>query len=51
MNTGYRTEDQSHLEGQQKYFEEAELWYLVYTLIEAGHQFHVIGKKVGDVRP
>lgn len=34
-----------------KYFDEPELWYLVYSLIEAGHLFHSSGKKVGDVRP
>lgn len=36
---------------KQKFFDEPELWYLVYTLITAGHEFHEKGEKVGDVRP
>lgn len=34
-----------------KYFEETELWYLVYSLLEAAHFFHSRSLKVGDVRP
>jgi len=36
---------------KQKFFDETELWYLIYTLISAGHEFHKNGRKVGDVRP
>ena len=36
---------------QHKLFEESELWYLVYTLLAAGNDFHESGKKVGDIRP
>jgi hypothetical protein len=36
---------------QQKLFEEPELWYLVYTLLAAGNDFHETGQKVGDIRP
>jgi serine/threonine protein kinase len=34
-----------------KFFEEAELWYLVYSVISAGEAFHSAGLKIGDVRP
>lgn len=34
-----------------KYFEEAELWYLVYSMILAGSHFHAHGEKLGDIRP
>jgi serine/threonine protein kinase len=34
-----------------KCFEEAELWYLVFSIIHAADAFHASGKKVGDVRP
>lgn len=34
-----------------KFFEEAELWYLVYSVISAGDAFHAAGRKIGDVRP
>ena len=36
---------------KQKYFDQPELWYLIYTLLSAAHEFHKNGKKVGDVRP
>jgi len=34
-----------------KYFEEAELWYLVYSMISAGNTFHSKNMKLGDIRP
>jgi len=34
-----------------KYFEEAELWYLVYSMILAGNTFHAKNMKLGDIRP
>lgn len=34
-----------------KFFEEAELWYLVYSIILAAEAFHSRAEKVGDVRP
>lgn len=34
-----------------KFFEESELWYLVYSIILAAESFHSRGEKVGDVRP
>lgn len=34
-----------------KCFEEAELWYLVFSIIHAASAFHTNGCKVGDVRP
>jgi serine/threonine protein kinase len=34
-----------------KFFEEAELWYLVYSIIQAGGAFHSAGIKIGDIRP
>ncbi len=36
---------------KQKFFDEPELWYLIYTLLSAGHEFHKNGKKAGDIRP
>ena len=27
------------------------MWYLVYSLLAAGNDFHESGKKVGDIRP
>lgn len=43
--------DVSNSDSEPKYFDEPELWYLVFSLIEAGHLFHSRGKKIGDVRP
>ena len=34
-----------------KCFEEAELWYLVFSIIHAADAFHAQGRKLGDVRP
>jgi serine/threonine protein kinase len=34
-----------------KCFEEAELWYLVFSIIHAADAFHCAGHKLGDVRP
>jgi serine/threonine protein kinase len=34
-----------------KHFEEPELWYLVYSMIQAGNTFHSKKLKLGDVRP
>ncbi len=34
-----------------KCFEEAELWYLVFSIIHAANAFHAKGLKLGDVRP
>ena len=34
-----------------RYFLEAEMWYLLYNIVRAGHKFEKIKKKVGDVRP
>ena len=34
-----------------KFFEEGELWYLVYSIISAAESFHAKGEKIGDIRP
>ncbi len=34
-----------------KYFEEEELWYLLYSLVGCAKDFHKVEKKIGDVRP
>lgn len=34
-----------------KFFEEVELWYLVYSIIQAAASFHSKGSKVGDIQP
>lgn len=34
-----------------KYFEEAELWYLIYSVVTAADCFHSHSNKLGDVRP
>lgn len=42
------------LKNRQKikhYFEELELWYLIYSLVSASHHFRSINSKIGDVRP
>jgi len=36
---------------EQKFFEEPELWYLVYSIIMAAEAFHSANFKIGDVRP
>jgi len=41
--------NRSNIEG--KYFEEVELWYLVYSIIQAASNFHGKGEKVGDIQP
>lgn len=35
----------------RRYFDEGELWYLLYSLVHAAHDFKKIGTKIGDVRP
>lgn len=34
-----------------KYFDEPEVWYLLYSLITAAHDFRKLSSKIGDVRP
>jgi hypothetical protein len=34
-----------------QYFEETELWYLLYNLIEAGSIFEKKNRKMGDFHP
>jgi hypothetical protein len=34
-----------------KFFEENELWYLIYTVLAATYNYHVEVKKTGDIRP
>lgn len=34
-----------------KYFEEEELWYLLYSLVGCAKDFQKVEKKIGDVRP
>lgn len=34
-----------------RYFNEPEMWYLLYNIVRAGNKFEKIGKKIGDVRP
>jgi hypothetical protein len=34
-----------------KNFDEPELWYLIYSMIQAGSTFHSKKLKLGDVRP
>lgn len=34
-----------------KYFEERELWYLLYCLVTASMTFRQLDSKIGDVRP
>ena len=36
---------------EKKYFEQTELWYLAFTIVEAAHIFHSNGIKIGDIRP
>lgn len=36
---------------ENKYFEEAELWYLIYSIISAASTFHTKNLKLGDIRP
>ena len=36
---------------EAKSFEESELWYLVYSIIQAADTFHARGLRVGDIRP
>lgn len=36
---------------QNKYFVETELWYLLAMITNVCEKFHVVGKKVGDIRP
>ena len=36
---------------QNKYFIETELWYLLAMITNVCEKFHVVGKKVGDIRP
>jgi hypothetical protein len=34
-----------------KYFEEEELWYLLYSLVGCAKDFSKIDRKIGDIRP
>jgi len=34
-----------------KYFEEEELWYLLYSLVCSAQDFKKLDSKIGDVRP
>jgi serine/threonine protein kinase len=34
-----------------KYFEESELWYVLYALAEVGYYCRAQGHRVGDLRP
>ena len=34
-----------------QYFDETELWYLLYNLVEAGTIFEKYNKKIGDIHP
>lgn len=34
-----------------RFFNEAEMWYLLYSIIRAGNKFEKLKKKIGDVSP
>jgi hypothetical protein len=34
-----------------KFFEENELWYLVYTVLSSTYNYHAEERKTGDIRP
>jgi hypothetical protein len=34
-----------------QYFDETELWYLLYNLVEAGTILEKYNKKIGDIHP
>lgn len=34
-----------------RYFSEPELWYLLYSLVTAAHDFQKLNERIGDVRP
>ena len=34
-----------------RFFEEREIWYLLYNMIRAGNKFERIKKKVGNMHP
>lgn len=35
----------------KKYFEEPELWYLLYSLVTNANSFARLQQKIGDIRP
>ena len=36
---------------EEKYFDEPELWYLLYDMVYSATVFKRMNKKVGDIRP
>ena len=34
-----------------KFFDETEIWYVLYNLIRAGNKFELLKEKIGDIHP
>lgn len=34
-----------------KYFDETEIWYVLYNLVRAGNKFEILKQKIGDIHP
>lgn len=34
-----------------KYFDETEVWYVLYNLVRAGNKFELLKQKIGDIHP